>query len=265
MISAATDGAFAVSRKRGSAPVLSAKRTAYRFDRQEIIDALQRWRREFGEPPRGIDLEPARARRFGQAWRADRFESGDWPSARMVTKQFGSLTAALEAAGLAGRPAPNRTAANLSSPSAILEAIRSWARRYGEVPTLADWDPARARRLNQDWRIARYYRGDWPSTRTVIVHFGSMSNAIREAGLQPRAVGSHGNSRLRERVLTQQALAAVLATEAAAGDGRELSRAVRAVAEARRREDPVALRRALIELAAHALAWAEHTDMQAPA
>jgi len=73
-------------------------RRRYLFTAAEIIERLRQWNREYGEPPRMIDLEPARARREGQAWRAERFESGNWPSAPMVAAQFGSLNAALSAA-----------------------------------------------------------------------------------------------------------------------------------------------------------------------
>ena len=176
---------FVVARKRSAAPSSASVPRKRRFDRDEIIDSLQRWTREFGEPPRMIDLEPARARRLGQAWRAERFEAGQWPSARMVTGSFGSMSAALSAAGIAARPAPARTAANLSGSDAILDAIRARVRLYGEVPMLADWDPSRARRLGQDWRIARYHRGDWPSVRTVIARFGSVSAAVAAAGAAP--------------------------------------------------------------------------------
>jgi len=67
----------------------------------------------------------------------------------MVRAQFESFNAALEAAGLTPRRAPTRVRANLSDPRAVLEAMVEWTRRYGDVPTMADWDPVRARRLNQ--------------------------------------------------------------------------------------------------------------------
>jgi hypothetical protein len=59
---------------------------------------------------------------MGQACRADRFEAGQWPTAKMVNGQFGSLTAALTAAGLPARRRSARTAANLTGPEAILAA-----------------------------------------------------------------------------------------------------------------------------------------------
>lgn len=191
-----------------------------RFDRDEIIDSLQRWTREFGEAPRVIDLEPARARRLGQAWRAERFEAGQWPSARMVTGAFRSMSVSLSAAGISPRPAPARTAANLGGSDAILDAICAWVRLYGEVPTLADWDPSCARRLGQDWRVARYHRGDWPSTRTIIARFGSVSAAVAAAGLPPRPIGVHGGAeRVNARARARQAVAHSLSEGRAVGAG----------------------------------------------
>ena len=245
----------------GSRPRRSPRTTArYTFTAAEIMELLQRWTRTYGEPPCAIDLEPARARRLGQGWRAERFESGQWPSARMVVTQFGSFTAALSASGITARRAPVRAAPNLTGPRAVTDAIRAWVRLYGEVPTLADWDPARARRLRQDWRIARYNSGDWPSTRTVHTRFGSMSRAIEAAGLQPRAVGSHGSSRSDERRSSRHGLVEALASAYAerTPSPEPLTSAIRALAHARQAEDPTAIHSSLIEIAARALAWADN-------
>lgn len=187
---------FEVSRKRSTAAVGRERHATYMSDRNEIVEALQRWAREFGEPPRGIDLKPARARRLGHEWRADRFEAGDRPSTRMISKQFGSLTAAMEAAGLKPRQAPVRSAANLTGPSAIwMRSVPGPAATARSRPSPIG-DPARARRLHQDWRIARYHRGGWPSTRTVIARVGSMGTAIKAAGLALRPIGSHRRASL---------------------------------------------------------------------
>lgn len=202
------------------------------------------------------DWEPARARRLGQEWRAQRFESGHWPSARMVRGQFSTFNAAIEAAGLPPRPAPARLRRNLSGPEAILDALIEWTRRYGDIPTMADWDPTRARRLGQEWRIARFYQDDWPSARTVAVHFGSFAKAAAAAGL----IARHRSTRRAERRANQSAnrLAAARAsgtTRVAGVD--DLATSLRALARARTAEDPVALHAALVDLAGSALAWAE--------
>jgi len=67
----------------------------------------------------------------------------------MVMGQFESFNRAIEQAGFSPRAAPSRVAANLTGPQAIVDAMLEWTRRYGDVPTMADWDPARAQRLGR--------------------------------------------------------------------------------------------------------------------
>ena len=71
----------------------------------------------------------------------------------------------------------------------ILDAIRRWTALYGEPPTMADWDPYRARQISQAWRIKRYDSGYWPSEKSVRNHFGGLSEAVAAAGLVPRRQG----------------------------------------------------------------------------
>lgn len=61
---------------------------AYRSE-QDYIDAIQRWAREHGEPPRMADWRPA---------------VGDYPSTSAVEERFGSWNAAIRAAGFTPRP-----------------------------------------------------------------------------------------------------------------------------------------------------------------
>ena len=226
-----------------------------RYSRPEILDAITAWADRYGEPPRLVDWEPSRARRLGQAWRVVRFESGAWPTARMVRGQFGQFNAAVEEAGLPARRAPSRVAAKLTGPEAILAALVEWTRRYGDVPTLADWDPHRARTLGQEWRIARYHQGDWPSARTVANHFGSFSDAVAAAGLLPRDGGRHHVDRSTERSANRLTVAQLAARSHQPGIN-DFAGTLRILAAARRTHDPVSLHVALLEVAAAALAWA---------
>jgi hypothetical protein len=225
------------------------------FSTDEIIQAIRQWTARYGEPPMTIDWDPSRARRLGQSWRADRFESERWPSARVVRLQFRTFNAAIEAAGLVPRPAPSRQRANLSGPEAITAALIEWTRRYGDVPTMADWDPVRARRLGQDWRIARYNTGDWPSARSVALHFGSFAKAAMAAGLIPRERITRSDQRQAQQAANRQA--AARASGAAEQPGlADLAASLRTLAQARRKEDPVSIHAALIDVAGSALAWA---------
>ncbi len=136
---------------------------APRFSEQEIVAKVLAWTARYGAPPATTDWEPSRARAAKQEWRARRFEEGEWPSASMVRRRFGTFNAAIRAAGLEPRGCPPRQKAHLSGPDQVLAAIVEWTRRYGAPPSQTDWDSARARRTGQTWRIARYEDGDWPS------------------------------------------------------------------------------------------------------
>lgn len=246
---------FSVPRRPRTTATVHPNRRSRSFSQSEIVEAIHRWAAEYGECPKMIDWEPARARRMGQDWRADRFASGHWPSAKIVCGQFGSFNAAITAAGITPRRSPTRQRPNLSGPEAILTALIEWTRRYGDVPTMADWDTARARRLGQEWRIARYHQGDWPSAASVRFHFGTFAKAADAAGLVPRSPGVHHDARQTER--HQNRLAVSRAIQPARTGPEQLAEHVRAVARARGSQDPVAVHAALVDLAGTALAWAE--------
>lgn len=231
-----------------------------RYTRDEVLEAIRQWADCHGSPPTSMDWDPARARRLGHDWRAERFEAGNWPTIRMVRDRFGTFNDAVTRAGLQPRRAPSRVRANLAGPEAIVDAILEWTRRYGDLPAMADWDPVRARRLGQQWRIERYLEDDWPSARSVAHHFGSFSAAAAAAGLVARerssSVTRRADARRRNRATVAASLAGAEA-EAAGDHAGPLATAVRAVAVSRRDGDPVALHAALIDVAAAALAYAE--------
>jgi len=183
----------------------------------------------------------------------------------MVRCEFGRFNDGLRAAGLAARHAPDRTTPNLAGPDAILVAIREWTRRYGDVPAMADWDPVRARRFSQEWRIMRYRTGDWPSARSVARHFGSFRAAVTAAGLVPRDRAPSAAAYQANRRLNRIAVATIVALERADGIA-GLAAAVRALAAARRAADPVGVHAALIDVAAASLACVEREplDCQGP-
>jgi hypothetical protein len=252
-----SSAAFKVRRLESGPAGAARVRRASRYSRAEIVRAIQVWAEQYGEPPAMIDWDPARARRLGHAWRAERFDADQWPSARMVSGHFPSFNAAVEAAGLQPRRTPTRLRPNLAGSSAILEAIVEWTRRYGDVPTMADWDPVRARRLKQDWRIARYRQGDWPSARSVAHHFGSFASAIAAAGLVPRPPSRQWADRSEDRAANRLAVAQRQAAGYPAAGLEHFATKLSALAAARTTDDPVALHAALMDVAASAIAWAE--------
>jgi hypothetical protein len=257
--SAAINATYAVQRRPARPRPTPAVRAAGRrptYTREQILDAIRRWTELHDAPPTRADWEPSRARRMGHEWRVVRFEEGEWPTTRMVCRWFGTFNAAVEAAGFRPNRAPGRIRTHLSGPDAVIVAIREWVRRYGDVPTLADWDPVRARRLGHEWRIVRYRHGDWPSLRTVAHHFGSLGNAIRRADLQPRSPDQRGADVLAGACANRSAVALSDARDHPEAGIEDLSQAFRALAEARKRDDPEAMRVALVAVAAAALAWA---------
>jgi hypothetical protein len=213
----------------------------------DVVDAIRRWNALYGEPPTLADWEPSRARERGQEWRIDRFTSGDWPSARIVRYHFGTMSAAIVAAGLRPRRRPTRVRRHMRSADSVLEAIRAWVERYGETPGMADWDPSRARHAGQWWRVSRFYQGDWPSISTVRHHFGSLNAAVREAGYEPRMRGVHAGrpNSSGETLPISDAAASLIVLR------------VRAVGEAQRAADREALACALRDLSSACLNWAD--------
>lgn len=218
--------------------------------RQEVIEAVHRFALATGTPPIARDWDPARARAVGEQWRADRWEQGAYPRAATVRRRFGTWNAAIRAAGYEPRPAPTRIRQHRGT-EGVLAALREWQERYGAPPTMADWEPARARRLGQDWRAERYAAGDWPSMRTVRHHFGTLTAAVGAAGLTPAPRGRRtSTARLVQREAWER-------RAHSPADATAVAAAIRALAAARRSADTYGLRGALIDLGVAALAWAE--------
>ena len=244
-------GAHKVDASRLPAPAQS------RYSREQIVAAVREWVERYGEPPTVFDWDPSWARRRGQAWRAERFQAGSWPTISIVRRQFGNMSKALYAAGVRPRSGPVSARSHMLTDEDILEAIRDWARRYGEPPATSDWSPARARNQGQEWRAQRYLAGDWPSVSTVIRRFGTFGAAVRAAGLEPRPRGRH----TKARGSFENAVTATLREQLAEANPRcgpaVLAARIRSIAQARVANDPDALRGALVDLAAAALSWAD--------
>jgi hypothetical protein len=92
----------------GHEPQQAPSRITGRFNREQILEALQEWAARYGEPPVQADWDPYRARCIGQEWRIGRYEQGDWPSARSVCRHFGRFSNAISAAGLEPRSQGDR-------------------------------------------------------------------------------------------------------------------------------------------------------------
>jgi hypothetical protein len=167
------------------------------------------------------------------------------------------MSKALFAAGIRPRRGPTRARSHTLSDDAILDAIREWTELYSEPPAIADWSPARARSAGQLWRLDRYYAGNWPSTNTVVRRFGTFSEAVRKAGLEPRPRGRHTGAAPTIPVDAREVIRRQLDGNSLSCGPAVLAARVRSVAAAKTAQDPTALRGALIDLAAAALSWAD--------
>jgi hypothetical protein len=228
------------------------------IERARLIAAVHRWVADHGRPPRVIDWDPAQARIRGRPDVAERFERvGTWPKFATVRRHFGGLGGLLRAAG---HPAPVRRPRRYRvewTGDEILAAIRRWRELYGDTPTMADWDPYRARVRGELWRIERYEAGDWPSAKSVRNHFGRLSEAVASAGLVPRRQGQRRTAAKRSvdpEVMLH--VAAVRALDDQRSPSLRLAEAVKRVATARAGGEPGDLRIALVEVAAAAMNWA---------
>ena len=235
------------------------------IEHARLVAAVHRWVAEYGRPPRVVDWDPACARRSGRPELAERFErAGTWPRFTQVREHFGGLGNLLRAAGYA--PLPRRIGRYrvVWTRREILDAIRRWSELYGEPPTMADWDPYRARRIGQAWRVERYDAGEWPSVKSVRSHFGRLSDAVASAGLVPRR---QGQQRAQATAALDPDVELRVAAVRGFGDRREpsqrLAEAVKLVAAARDRGAAPDLQCALIEVAAVAMDWAATSRLAA--
>jgi hypothetical protein len=210
-----------------------------------IIDALLRWVEEYGEAPKLADWEPARARRQGQEWRARRWEAGDWPSLRSVQSQFGTMSAAVRAAGLDSEAACHSTR-RVDTAETVIAAIHEWHRCYGATPRQSDWQFSHDQHGSDD-----HFAGGaaaWPSIAAVEELFGSLREAISAAGPLPEPGAGPASpwGPPSEAGLAAERWQQLLALR------------VRAVAEANIGGDVRLLVEALNDLSAAAFGWADH-------
>ncbi len=128
---------------------------------------------------------------------------------------------------------------------------------------MTDWDPYRARKNGQEWRVERYRAGQWPSIKSVLTHFGRLSEAVAAAGLIPRHQGQHrAQAELALDDLTLAHLVYLRELHADAPVEDVMAAALRELRAARRSPEDGDLRAALIEVAGVALAWAQRCAAQ---
>lgn len=133
----------------GRCPTCGGKHTTW--SPQRIVEAIQRWADEHGQPPRVSDWNRA---------------SVDHPTYQSAVEKFGSWNAAIQAAGFKPRPAGSRPP--VWDREAAVRALVRWRFVHGRLPLRDEWQP-------------RDYSGLRPSADQVARLFGSWREFMRVA------------------------------------------------------------------------------------
>jgi transposase len=110
---------------------------------------------------------------------------------------------------MAGR---RRAPAGTWTRARVVEALQDWTRLVGSPPRSYEWAPASARVLGRESPLSRLWTAwhpRWPSTATVVRHFGGWNRALSAAGLPLRRAPVASAADRAERVELAQRLAAV--------------------------------------------------------
>ena len=134
-----------------------------------ILQRIREWTAKTGSPPRVRDWSPAHAPASHPGTARYVAERGRWPGASTVSARFGSVRAAVEAAGLA-QPIRRVDPVRRWDLEAIADAMRDHAGRTGQAPRRSDWQHAGE---------------DHPAASTVYRVAGSWQRALEAAGLPP--------------------------------------------------------------------------------
>lgn len=83
----------------------------------------------------------------------------------------------------------------------LIARMHEWERIYGEAPAMPDWNPVKAREMNDEARAQRWEdaAGHWPWFTIVVQRFGSWNEGLLAAGFEPRPAHGGGGNALRRR------------------------------------------------------------------
>jgi hypothetical protein len=108
-----------------------------------------------------------------------------------------------------------RSPAGTWTPDRVVQALRDWTQLVGSPPRSYEWAPASARVLGREGPMSRLWAARhprWPSTATVVRHFGGWNRALSAAGLpmrRPPVVPASGRAK---RIELAQRLGASMST-----------------------------------------------------
>jgi len=93
----------------------------------------------------------------------------------------------------------------------VITALQDWTRLIGSPPRSYEWAPASARVLGRESPLSRLWAAwypRWPSTPTVVRHFGRWNHALSAAGLPLRRPSAAPAAGRAERIELAQRLGA---------------------------------------------------------
>jgi hypothetical protein len=164
-----------------------------RWSCDAIVAAIGDWRAQTGNWPTVVDWTPSEAERWGRWDALILYSTGRYPAASSVKHHFGRWDAALRAAGRHGTSRRYKRFDDARtrrwSKKDIIDAIRTWERRYDQPPSYQEWNPSMATRRARPDMAELWYSGYWPEASCVARTFGSWSKAIEAAGFAPRSPG----------------------------------------------------------------------------
>jgi hypothetical protein len=159
------------------------------YDREEVIAALRAWMLEHGRAPKPAEWRPDPARGV-PTLSAIRKHFGKWDPAIRAAARGLELPSLPEEGQLVYQPAERWAPRGTWSRERVIEALKDWAREFGQAPLRQELSPAGAEWLASPHRerAKRWMREHprWPGAATVSNYFDSWADALRAAGLSVR-------------------------------------------------------------------------------
>jgi hypothetical protein len=159
------------------------------FEREEVIRALRDWMLEHGRAPKPAEWRPDPARGV-PALSAIRKHFGKWDHAVRAAAVGLQLPNLPEEGKPVYQPAERWAPRGTWNRERVIEALKDWAREFGEPPMRQELSPAGAEWLASPHRehAQRWMQEHprWPSAAAASSYFDSWADALRAAGLPVR-------------------------------------------------------------------------------
>ncbi|HKT82835.1 MAG TPA: hypothetical protein VJQ84_03255 [Solirubrobacterales bacterium] len=150
------DSGFADEEARYAAPPTAGEK----WDSEQVVGALQRFRDHFGRPPKSTECKALNG----------------LPSPNVISRRFGSLASAILAAGMVPETSPKSRARWL--PLEVARACRLFKWRNGQWP---------------NWADAKRRPGELPSTTAMVRCFGGTRSIDVQLGAEAILAGTEAD------------------------------------------------------------------------